>query len=112
MGQHSLLRLIFVVAVLARVYEVNAITCYDCSVDPDDPDYDPDCGRYDFDGNTFTYDGDTCYTVIYDNGDVARGLYGYAWMDDGDCSYWPGKKYCYCKTDYCNTHSYCEQCEQ
>ncbi|CAL4122241.1 unnamed protein product [Meganyctiphanes norvegica] len=118
MGQQSLLALIFMVVILAIVHDVaNAMTCYDCTDDIDLPNsgvyYDPDCGRYDYDGNTHTYDGDTCLTAVYDNGDVTRMLYGYGdSIEDGECIYWPGHTTCYCKTDNCNTQSYCEQCEQ
>ncbi|CAL4204338.1 unnamed protein product [Meganyctiphanes norvegica] len=116
MGQQSHLALIFVV--VAIVHDVaNAMTCYDCTDNIDLPNsgvyYDPDCGIYDYDGNTHTYNGDTCLTSVYDNGDVTRMLYGYGdSIEDGECIYWPGHTTCYCKTDNCNTQSYCEQCEQ
>ncbi|CAL4126148.1 unnamed protein product, partial [Meganyctiphanes norvegica] len=118
MDKHTLLlRLIAVVAafIAVSVEVTNAITCYECSDKPDSPHYDADCATYDYAGHNRTLNGDTCYTVVYNfpGGDnptyVSRGVYGYG-HDEGDCTYFPVHIYCYCKTDDCNTGSYCEQC--
>ncbi|CAL4099962.1 unnamed protein product [Meganyctiphanes norvegica] len=118
--QTLLLRLIAMVGLVAAlavisVQVTNAITCYKCSDKPDSSeDYDPNCAKYDYAGHNRTLSGDTCYIVIYDFGGnvtyVSRGNYG-SERDEGDCENFPEQMYCYCKTDSCNTGSYCEQCE-
>ncbi|CAL4151182.1 unnamed protein product, partial [Meganyctiphanes norvegica] len=113
MDQQPICRLIIVILSLTTisVHVTNAdVICYKCSDRPGSDWYDADCGAYDYRGNAETVvgDWDICYIQIYDNGYVTRS---YArGPDDGDCGYGSVWTYCYCKGDYCNTHSYCEQC--
>ncbi|CAL4107982.1 unnamed protein product [Meganyctiphanes norvegica] len=88
----------------------DTITCYQCFDDPASGVYDPDCADYSYDGKT--WDGAVvCYIVIYDNGYLRRGpLIDGAGHYDGECYYGSGFTECYCKSDYCNTDSYCSQC--
>ncbi|CAL4191711.1 unnamed protein product, partial [Meganyctiphanes norvegica] len=45
------------------------------------------------------------------DGYIHRGIYGGLGEDDGECHSLSTATICMCKDDYCNTGSYCSQCE-
>ncbi|CAL4189392.1 unnamed protein product, partial [Meganyctiphanes norvegica] len=100
-----------VVGAAAAQVTVPTLTCYECTDNPTDGyPYDPDCADYSYSGRTGTWNYyDACYIRIYDHGYLERGIAG-SGHEDGDCRYGTDYTVCYCKSDYCNTESFCSQC--
>ncbi|CAL4228040.1 unnamed protein product [Meganyctiphanes norvegica] len=117
MDKHSLVQLICAVgALLVGVQVCTAtITCYSCTDGPDIDSglpFDSHCDDYYYHGFTqYLFGYDACGITIFDNGYVIRGCFGEKDLDDGECIYGDDNSTtCICKTDKCNTESYCSQC--
>ncbi|CAL4228685.1 unnamed protein product [Meganyctiphanes norvegica] len=88
-------------------------SCYECTDDQAYTDfpYDPDCGSFGYHGDSILDSGieDMCSIVILNSGGIIRRAN--RGFSDGQCRYQPSYTQCFCAGAFCNTNSFCGQCE-
>merc|ERR1712179_819319 len=91
-----------------------SMSCFVCTSAPsghNNPNYDPNCDLDGYAGATAESNNYySCWTALYDSGEVNRGHWADDNYEDGECIMGTGYISCYCSsTDNCNSNL-CQNC--
>ncbi|CAL4120298.1 unnamed protein product [Meganyctiphanes norvegica] len=106
------MKYIFLALLLVQTaWSLSCFVCVSKPSIPNNPDYDPNCELDGYTGATIESNSYySCWTAIYDTGEVNRGHWSGDNYVDGECIMGTGYVSCYCTTDNCNSNL-CQHCE-